>query len=301
MRVIVTGAAGNIGKPLVSALEARGNTVLSVDTKPAWRANYLTADIRNPADMLSILDWDPDVIYHLGSMVSRVTCEMAPATAIETNLVGTQNVIELAKRTGARLVNFSTSEVYGNTTQKMRETLEPQPNNRYGLSKLLAERLVEYEAASHGLRAITLRPFMMYDEAEDLGDHRSAMIRFAYNAHMRLPIDVHAGSARGWIHVSDAVQAIMSAGDYEGDYTIVNIGHPDIRPIMELAEMIMADLDADPSLLRIIDQPERMTLIKDPLLRRQEEILGVVPEVSLEDGVYRVCLAMRERVSRPVQ
>lgn len=306
MRVIVTGAAGNIGKPLVRALEERGNTVLSVDTKPAWRENYLTADIRNAADMLSILDWDPDVIYHLGSMVSRVTCEMAPTTAIETNLVGTQNVIEVAKRTGAKLVNFSTSEVYGNTTQKMRETLKPQPNNRYGLSKLLAERLVEYEAASNGLRAITLRPFMMYDELEDLGDHRSAMIRFAYNAHMGLPIEVHAGSARGWIHVSDAVRAIVNAGEYEHDnadhnHMIVNIGHPDVRPIMNLAELIIEDLAADPSLLRIIDQPERMTLIKDPLLRRQEEILGVVPEVDLEEGVYRVCLAMRNRVSRPVQ
>ena len=59
------------------------------------------------------------------------------------------------------------------------EISDPQPNNRYGLSKLLGEQLVEYEVRTNNLKAVSLRPFMMYDENEDLGDHRSAMIRFA--------------------------------------------------------------------------------------------------------------------------
>jgi nucleoside-diphosphate-sugar epimerase len=301
MRVVVTGAAGNIGAPLVRALRERGDTVLGVDTKPGWREDYITADIRNPADMLGILDFYPDVIYHLASMVSRVTCEAAPSMAIDTNLVGTQNVIEIAKRVRARLVYFSTSEVYGNTTQLMRETMPCEPNNRYGLSKLLGERLVEYEAAENGLDAITLRPFMMYDEHEDMGAHRSAMIRFAENLCRRQPIEVHKGTARGWIHVSDAVRAIIAAGDHVGDYTIVNIGHPDIRPMLELANMINRHFTVDPNLIRIVDQPGRMTMVKNPHLARQYDLLGVAPSVTLEDGVERVCAAVRYRVARGVE
>jgi len=297
MRVVVTGAGGNIGAPLVRALRERGDDVLSIDTKPAYRSEYVCADIRNSVDMFGLLDWQPEVVFHLASMVSRVTCEAAPSMAIDTNLVGLQNVIELTKRAGARLVYFSTSEVYGNTRGVMRETMPCEPNNRYGLSKLLGEKLVEYEVAENKLDAITLRPFMMYDEAEDIGAHRSAMIRFAHDLARGIPVEVHQGSARGWLHVSDAMRAIISAGDYRGEYTIVNIGNPDVRPIADLATMMIERYDASPSLLRVTPQPGRMTLVKDPCLERQERILGVTPSVVLEDGVERVCSAMLRRIA----
>ena len=87
----------------------------------------------------------------------------------------------------------------------------PRPNNRYGLSKLLGEQLVEYEVRTHGLEAVVLRPFMMYDENEDLGDHRSAMIRFSSELALGRPIEVHRGSGRSWLHVTDAVRAIEAA------------------------------------------------------------------------------------------
>jgi nucleoside-diphosphate-sugar epimerase len=299
VRAIVTGAAGNIGAPLVRALEERGDEVISIDTRPAWRSNYITADVRNPADLLGIEDFHADVIFHLASMVSRVTCEDAPSMAIDTNIVGTQNMLEIAKRSGSRFVYFSTSEVYGNTSGLMRETMYPEPNNRYGLSKLLGERLVEYEAAN-GLPAVTLRPFMMYDEREDFGDHRSAMIRFAHELALGNPVSVHTGSARGWLHVSDAVRAIIAAGEYEGDYLVANIGHPDVRPILELANLINSRFSADPRLVVLSTLPGRMTLVKRPHLRVQEEILGVVPEVGFEEGVARVCGVVRDRLARRV-
>lgn len=299
-RVVVTGAAGNIGRPLVAELRARGVHVLEVDHKPAWRDDYQTADIRNASDLIGILDYQPDVIFHLASMVSRVTCESAPSMAADVNLVGTQNIIELAVRSGARLVYFSTSEVYGNTRGYMRETAEPRPNNRYGLTKLLGERLVEYEAMTHGLDAITLRPFMMYDAEEDTGDHRSAMIRFAENLADGRPIEVHAGSARGWLYVTDAVRAIIRAGELtDEEYLVVNIGNPHIVPMRVLAEMICDEVGASHDLIRTTMLPERMTLVKNPMLRRQEEILRVVPEVTLEEGVRRVCeMVMKRRRAR---
>lgn len=295
-RAVVTGAAGNIGKHLTAGLEARGWDVLAIDIKPAYEPGYLTADIRNPIDFSDrVREFAPEVIFHLASMVSRVTCEAAPTMAIETNLVGTQNVIEIAKTVGARLVYFSTSEVYGNQPWVLSEDGATNPNNRYGLSKLLGERLVEYEA-TNGLKAITLRPFMMYDEHEDFGDHRSAMIRFAVDLCLEKPIVVHEDSERGWFHSSDAIRAIISAGLYDGPYTVANIGSPDIRPMIDIARMIADEYDQDYSLIETARLPERMTLRKHPCLRRQSELLGVEPRVSTEEGIRLVTRSVRRRL-----
>jgi nucleoside-diphosphate-sugar epimerase len=215
-----------------------------------------------------------------------------------TNLAGVNNVIQLVKRVGAHLVFFSTSEVYGPDCEIMDEGLsDPRPNNRYGLSKLLGEKLVEYEVRTNKLSAICLRPFMMYDEEEDLGDHRSAMIRFAYNLCLGKPIEVHAGSARGWLHVSDAVRAIEAAAGARNNFAVVNIGHADIRPISELADTICQKLGADTALVQHVSFPDRMTPVKRPALERQTSILGVTPEVGFDDGVSRVCSRIGQRVA----
>src|SRR5262245_51965494 len=211
-KALLIGSEGNIGKPLAKHLKSRGFEIRECDLRPAWRENYYVADVNHPIDLLPAFDWGPDVVFLLSAMVSRVTCEQAAGLAISTNLAGINNVLQLCKRANAFLVFFSTSEVYGPQCDPMDESQsDPHPNNRYGLSKLLGEKLVEYEVANSGLRAVCIRPFMMYDEEEDFGDHRSAIIRFAYNLACGKPIEVHKGSARGWLHVSDAVAALEAA------------------------------------------------------------------------------------------
>lgn len=294
-KALVTGSEGNIGKPLVQHLRSLGYDVFETDLMPRWRENYIMADIRNVSDLLPAFDWGPDVVFHLGAMVSRVTCEQAASLAIDVNLTGTQNILDLTKKAGAHLVYFSTSEVYGPNLEVMSEASTPKPNNRYGLSKLISESLIEYEVAQYGLQAVTLRPFMMYDENEDLGDHRSAMIRFATNLALGKPVEVHAGSARGWFHVTDAVRAIEAAARL-GEYAVINIGSPDIHPIANLAEMIRAHYGASADLINVIEIPNRMTRAKRPTLERQEKLLGVVPKIGLEEGVTRVCGRVAERL-----
>jgi nucleoside-diphosphate-sugar epimerase len=201
------------------------------------------------------------------------------------------------------VVFFSTSEVYGPECDPMDERIsDPRPNNRYGLSKLLGEQLVEYEVRTHGLQAVVLRPFMVYDENEDLGDHRSAMIRFTSDLALGRPIDVHRRSARSWLHISDAVKAIEAAAVLDA-YSVINIGHPDVVPIADMAEMIRGTLGASPDLIRVNDLPPRMTLVKRPSLDRMRALLEVEPAMSLADGVRLVCarvLARLEAGERPV-
>src|SRR5215210_5339005 len=204
-KALVLGSEGNIGAPLTRHLMATGWEVLEADIRPGWRDRYVMADINHPVDLLPAFDWEPTVVFLLSAMVSRVTCEQASSLAIATNLSGVNNVLQLAKRAKSKVVFFSTSEVYGPHCDPMDETdSNPKPNNRYGLSKLLGEQLVEYEVRTHGLDAVVLRPFMVYDENEDLGDHRSAMIRFSSELALGRPIEVHRGSARSWLHITDA-------------------------------------------------------------------------------------------------
>ena len=295
-KALVTGSAGNIGRPLVKHLKSLKYEVVEVDIRPRFCDNNYVVDITKPVDLLQAFDFKPDYVFHLAAMVSRVTCEQSGSMCIDTNLTGTQNVIELTKKCGAKLINFSTSEVYGPNLSLMDETVEPTPNNRYGISKLLAEKLVEYEVSQHGLNAVSLRPFMIYDEYEQLGDHRSAMIRFAHNLSLGNPIEVHNNSERSWMHISDAVRAIEASAHVKGYYAI-NIGSPDVQPIRKLAEMICDYYNADHSLIRHNNLPSRMTLKKNPSLKRQEELLGFVPQVSLNEGVKLVCSKMRERMS----
>lgn len=289
MRILAVGSEGNIGAPLVAYLRSVGHDVFTTDIEPGWRPDYRMADINHPLDLLDAFDWRPDVVYLMAAVVSRVTCEQAGSLAVTTNIAGVNNVLQLTRRVGARLVFFSTSEVYGPVAGVMDEELtRPRPNNRYGLTKWLGEQLVRYEVEQHDLQAVIVRPFMVYGEDEDLGDHRSAMIRFASELAAGHPIEAHRDSARGWLHVSDAVRALEAAGCLS-IFTTLNIGHPDIIETVHLAERIRACLGADPELVREVEQPEQMTPVKHPALYRMRTLLGIEPTVGLDEGISRVC------------
>jgi nucleoside-diphosphate-sugar epimerase len=288
-KVLVIGCEGNIGAPLTSHLRALGYSVLGFDLRPGWREDYLTGDITNPIDLIQAFDWGPDVVFLMAATVGRMVCEQAASLAVSTNVAGVNNVLQLCKRSNAKCVFFSSSEVYGPRCDPMDEERSiPQPNNRYALTKWIGEQLVEYEVRTSGLRALTLRPCMVYDEHETVGEHRSAMIRFVSNLALGRPIQVHRGSARSWLHISDAVRAIEAAIRVD-EYSVINIGHPEVTPMAGLAELIRAELNASPELVVTTELPAMMTLIKRPTLDRQRTILGVDPRVGILEGVRRVC------------
>ena len=296
-RALVIGSEGNIGTPLVKRLKAEGWEVLSADIRPGFKTNFLQVDINQPADLMQAVRWKPDVVFGLASVVSRVTCEQASSLSVATNLGGLNNMLLVAREAGAKFIYFSTSEVYGPDEEWMdEETTRPHPNNRYGLTKLLGESLVEYEVEYSGLKAVTLRPFMMYDEDEDFGDHRSAMIRFAWRLARGEPIEVHENSARGWIHSSDAVRAIELTTGLD-DYTVINIGHPDIRPMAEIAEGIRSRLNADPALVTVRPLPPQMTGVKRPNLERMHNLLNFKAEIDIDEGLDRVCHEVKRRLA----
>jgi len=260
--------------------------------------DYTQTDVVSLLDLYhAALDFKPDAVYHLAAMVSRVTCEETPHLAVDTNLTGTNNVAQMCKTLGAMMINFSTSEIYGNIGGTLSEDrTDIAPNNRYGLTKYLAEKLVEYEVNNHGLKAVTIRPFMYYDEDETMGDHRSAMIRFAESLLQGKKITVHKDSRRAWLHMSDAVVALEKLLHLDG-YHVLNIGHPNVIDTEYIARYMCEKIGADfDSLVDLVELPTRMTLVKIPDLTRQKELLGFEPKISIEQGMDRVIEKVKSRL-----
>jgi nucleoside-diphosphate-sugar epimerase len=176
------------------------------------------------------------------------------------------------------------------------DRLDIAPNNRYGLSKYLAEKLVEYEVNNHDLKAITVRPFMYYDEDETIGDHRSAMIRFAEGLLNGKKIRVHKNSQRSWLHMDDAVSALEKL-IYLDKYHVINLGHPSVVHTEYIAKYMCERLEVDfKKRVELVDLPSRMTLAKIPDLTKQKALLGFEPKISIEEGINRVLGKVKERI-----
>lgn len=297
MKVLVTGSEGCIGHRLVAYLELMGHEVLCLDIAQRHRRNYILSNILNLTDAEEeIMKFKPQVVYHLASMVSRVTCEKSISMAVETNVAGTANIVQLCKRTGAKLINFSTSEVYGNQGISMEEGIALKPNNIYGITKYMAEQLIEYESKSGALKYINVRPFMIYDENEQMGENRSAMIRFAENISKGLPVTVHRDSYRSWLHISDAVvlfERLLNAPDN----TAINIGSNYYISAEKMAMFMCRYIDS-PSLLNYEDLPDKMTLKKYASFDLQRTVLHYEPLITVEDGMMLVMDVIINRIRK---
>jgi nucleoside-diphosphate-sugar epimerase len=296
-KVLVIGSEGNIGKELVKYLKTKNYEVYESDQNPGWRSGYFQANINNAIDLVKVFQSvEPSIVYHMAAMVSRVTCEATPGLAVETNLLGLQNVIEVCKMFDSRMVYFSTSEVYGNQEGILYEDKTiPQPNNRYGLTKYLGEALVEHDVKFHGLDAVTVRPFMFYHEDETRGDHRSAMIRFIDGLSKGRKIDIHMNSERAWFHLDDAVRALEKVAITPG-YDIYNLGSDEYISTLSLAQIIADELSINlDDYANKVDLPEQMTLIKRPSLEKMRIKLGISPAVKVTEGIKRVIKSMKDK------
>lgn len=297
MKILVTGSEGNIGSQLVPYLQKCNHDVLCLDIVQRYRSDYILCNILNLIDAeAQIQKFKPDIIFHLAAMVSRVACEKSISTTINVNVAGTANIIQLCKRLNSKLINFSTSEIYGNQTILLKEDITPLPNNIYGISKYMAEQLVEYEAKENHLEYINLRPFMIYSENEPMGENRSAMIRFAENILKNKPIIVHKGAKRSWLHISDAIN-MMEKLIYIDKNLTINLGNSSVTDIDFLAKSMCIYANKSLDLIHYEELPNRMTLSKIACFDKQNEYLKYTPKICQETGLKLVIDSAKKRLN----
>lgn len=282
MRILVTGAAGFIGSHLCDELTDAGHSVFGVGMPtPNW-------DLRNEKFVRVLFSTGEDLVIHLAAQVGRLFGEDDIRHTIDSNAAMTAIVAKACGERGIRLCYASTSEVYGDqgmnpTCAREDGVMRGRIHNMYGLSKLWGEQACELYAPD---RLTIWRISMPYGPGLPAGRGRAAMINFLYNAHHRLPIQVHRDSERSWCWIGDTVRAMRMTIE-QTDGGTFNVGRDDSATTMlEVARRACDMTGAPHSLIEVVDPPERQTVVKR-LSTRKIRALGWKPEVDLDEGMER--------------
>ena len=303
--VLVTGADGFIGSHLVERLldegvQVRALCLYNSHGTHGWlddlaeegheRLEVRLGDIRDPGFVRELVD-GCDLVFHLAALIAIPYSYLAPRSFVETNVLGTQTVLDAVHTVGARMINTSTSEVYGTPDEvPIRETHPLKGQSPYAASKIAADKLCESYACSFGTQVATLRPFNTYGPRQSL----RAVIPTVLAQLLAGVETLHLGSLsprRDFTFVSDTVQGFLgaAAADLEpgevvqlGTGTSVSIGE-----LVEICQKVVgtqAEVTTDEQRVRPPDS-EVEVLLSDP--RQAEHRLGWRPRVSLEEGLTR--------------
>lgn len=297
--ILVTGAAGLIGNKVRQILEERGDAVIAVDRQAG-------ADTAGPViecdlgDVHRLHELARDGLWgiihcgaHSGPMVARDN----PFSMVQVNIVGTANMLEVARVHGAtRFIYCSSTSAYGPTPPgPVPEDVAMRPSTVYGASKVAGEQLVSTYAAQYGLDGTSLRLSWVY------GPRRTTdcLIRTMLNdAQAKRPTRIAFGRdfPRQYIHVADAAGALVMAFDKPGlprrIYTVTGGTH---RTLGEIADLVRAEFpQADIELGAGADPVDDVQHAFDIAAAQRD--LGYVPRYSLEAGIrdYAAWLAARQ-------
>jgi UDP-glucuronate decarboxylase len=308
-RVLVTGGAGFIGSHLCERLLAQGHQVLCVD-------NYFTGTRDNIAHLLAHPQFEAmrhditfplyvevDEIYNLACPASPVHYQFDPVQTTKTSISGALNMLGLAKRLKAKVLQASTSEVYGDPEvhpqpEDYRGSVNPLgPRACYDEGKRCAETLFFDYKRQHNVRIKVVRIFNTYGPRMHPNDGR-VVSNFIVQALQGQPITIYGEGTqtRSFCFVDDLVEGLMRLMDTPDDVTgPVNIGNPHEITVRELAERVIALCGAGVAL-------EKRPLPQDDPTRRCPDIglarrlLGWQPTVPLEDGLARTVAYFEARL-----
>jgi UDP-glucuronate decarboxylase len=308
-RVLVTGGAGFIGSHLCERLLAQGHQVLCVD-------NYFTGTRDNIAHLLAHPQFEAmrhditfplyvevDEIYNLACPASPVHYQFDPVQTTKTSISGALNMLGLAKRLKAKVLQASTSEVYGDPevhpqTEDYRGSVNPLgPRACYDEGKRCAETLFFDYRRQHNVRIKVVRIFNTYGPRMHPNDGR-VVSNFIVQALQGQPITIYGEGTqtRSFCFVDDLVEGLIRLMETPDDVTgPVNIGNPHEITVRELAERVIALCGAGVAL-------EKRPLPQDDPTRRCPDIglarrlLGWEPTVPLEDGLARTVAYFEARL-----
>ncbi|PKA48548.1 UDP-glucuronic acid decarboxylase 6 [Apostasia shenzhenica] len=311
MRILVTGGAGFIGSHLVDKLmENEKNEVIVADNFFTGSKNNLEKWIGHPRfelirhDVTEPLLVEVDQIYHLACPASPIFYKYNPVKTIKTNVIGTLNMLGLAKRVGARILLTSTSEVYGDPLEHpQKEEYWGNVNpigvrSCYDEGKRVAETLMFDYHRQHGIEIRIARIFNTYGPRMNIDDGRvvSNFIAQALRGEA-LTVQSPGTQTRSFCFVSDMVDGLIRL--MEGECTgPINIGNPGEFTMMELAETVKELINQKVELKLVENTPDDPRQRK-PDVTKAKTLLGWEPNISLLHGLPLMEEDFRQRLGLP--
>lgn len=302
--VLVTGGGGFIGSRLCERLVQSGATVRAF-VRYTSRAEigllrFLEPDILKKVEIIrgDLRDFSAvaqslrgvDIVFHLGALISIPYSYVHPVETVQTNVLGTLNILEACRKSGAKLVHTSTSEVYGTALRVPIDEDHPlQGQSPYSASKIGADKLVESYFRSFGLPTVTVRPFNTYGPGQSTRAVIPTIVTQALaGGVVRLG---NLDAIRDFTYLDDTVEGFLltaQADTWNGE--TYNLGSGEEISIGAIAALIFrlmgkqAEIQLEKNRLRP-EKSEVLRLISDN--RKAKLELGWQPTVGMEEGLQR--------------
>lgn len=312
-RILVTGGAGFIGSHLIERLLGEGNEVICVDNFFTGSKQNLIHLRENPYleilrhDVTMPLFIEVDEIYNLACPASPVHYQYNPVKTVKTNVMGMINMLGLARRIRAKVLQASTSEVYGDPEQHPQTEAYWGRVNPIGLrscydeGKRLAETLCMDYHRQNRVAVKIARIFNTYGPRMDINDGR-VISNFIVQALRNEPITVYGegSQTRSFCFVSDLVEGLIRLMNQTGfeDTGPINLGNPGEFTILELAQKIIVMTGSSSKIIHNplpSDDPTQ----RKPDISQAKAILGWQPSINLEEGLKTTIAYFEALLSKP--
>jgi len=297
MRILVTGGAGFIGSHLCNSLLERGHEVMCVDNLFSGSRRNIYRFMNNPRfefirhDVTIPIIIEADQIYNLACPASPVHYQVNPVKTVKTNVMGTINMLGIAKRVKARILQASTSEVYGDpTVHPQREdywgNVNPiGPRSCYDEGKRLAETLMMDYHRQNGVDVRIARIFNTYGPCMWEKDGR-VVSNFIVQALTCKPLTIYGDGTqtRSFCYVSDLVRGLEALMDTPGITGPINLGNPEEFTMIQLAELVR-EMTGTNSEIHFEPLPQDDPVRRRPDITLAKQLLGWQPTVPLREGL----------------
>jgi UDP-glucuronate decarboxylase len=309
MRILVTGGAGFIGSHLCERLVSEGNEVLCLDNFFTGRRENIFHLLDNPRfellrhDVTEPILLEVDQIYNLACPASPVHYQYNPVKTVKTNVMGAINMLGLAKRVRARILQASTSEVYGDPL------VHPQTEDYWGNvnpiglrscydeGKRLAETLMTDYHRQNKVDIRIARIFNTYGPRM-LEDDGRVVSNFIVQALRGQPLTLYGEGqqTRSFCYVDDLIEGLIRLMNVKDQHDPVNLGNPGEFTIRQLAEEVIKTCDSKSGFTYLplpADDPRQ----RKPDITRAQTLLDWNPTISLREGLKKTVEDFKTRVS----
>ena len=246
--ILITGAAGFIGSHLHKYLTDKGHRVLGIDNlshpcNSGVKTEY--ADVRYEKELLPYFS-NCDIVFHLAAQISVDKSIYNPEETIATNILGTQNVLELARRWNTKVIFASSSEIYGTAQKDFIDELHPMDaQSPYGASKIAGDRMCYAYYQTYKKDIVVVRNFNTFGEYQADDSYGGVIAKFTKAALTNEDIEIFGdgNQERDYMHVRDAVKAYELAIDLPAG-SVMNFGTGKTVTVNEIAQEIVKLTDS---------------------------------------------------------